>query len=333
MKVLYIGGTGTISTSCVLESINLGHDVYVLNRGNRNNNLPSGVKIIKADIRNETETAKALKGIAFDSVCDFISFTTEHVRTALNVIPIDAQYIFISTASAYQKPTASLPITEATPLANPYWQYSRDKIACEDLLVASHRETGRKITIVRPSHTYCEKTLPLCLHGDKGSWQILKRMTEGKPVPVVGDGLSLWTVTHARDFAKAFTRLIGNVHAFGGAYHLTSDEFLTWNAIYDIIGRELGVKPNLLHLPAWILIKRGEKYGYDFTGALLGDKSNCALFDNSAIKKVTGWKGADIRFDEGVCASINMFKNCEELQTVDSVFDEYCNELCEMYGA
>ena len=228
MKALLIGGTGQISMAITKKLVKDGWEVYLLNRGNRSAELPEGVHSIVADINDEAAVLEKTKDIMFDSVCEFIGFVPSQVERDWRLFRGKTrQYIYISSASAYHKPVGDFMITEGTALANPYWEYSRNKIACEDFLMGKFREEGFPVTIVRPSHTYDERNLPLGVHGAKGPWQVLKRMMEGKPVIIQGDGTSLWTVTFNKDFAVGFTGLMGNVHAIGEAFQITSDETLT----------------------------------------------------------------------------------------------------------
>ena len=228
-KALFIGGTGTISSAITRQLAAEGKwDLTLLNRGNRAAAVPEGVNLMKADINDEAAVAELLEGTQWDCVCDFIGFTPDQVERDWRLFRgRTKQYMYISSASAYQKPAASPFITEGTPLVNPYWQYSRNKIACEDFLMEKHRTEGYPVTIIRPSHTYDERSVPLGVHGDFGSWQVLKRMLDGKPVIIHGDGTSQWTLTHNTDFAKGFIGLMGNPHALGNAFHITSDETLT----------------------------------------------------------------------------------------------------------
>ncbi len=222
MKILLIGGTGTISMAITRLLANQGHELYLLNRGGRTAELPENVRVIVGDISDEKDISAKLEGMAFDCVGEFIGFVPEQVERDYRLFKdITKQYIYISSASAYQKPLSDYRITESTPLSNPHWQYSRDKIACEEFLMRMYRENGFPVTIVRPSHTYDERSVPLGVHGDKGSWQVIKRIMEGKKVIIHGDGTSLWTITHNTDFAKAYCGLIGNIHAIGQAFHIT----------------------------------------------------------------------------------------------------------------
>ena len=224
MKVLFIGGTGTISSAITRQLAARGDELYLLNRGNRNADLPDSVRIIKADIGDEADVASKLEGMSFDVVCDFIGFVPAQLERDYRLFNGKTkQFMYISSASAYHKPVREYRITEATALANPYWEYSRNKIACEEYLMKMYRENGFPVTIIRPSHTYCERSVLVGVHGDKGSFQVLKRMMEGKPVIMHGDGTSLWTITFNEDFAKAFIGLMGNPHAIGEAFQITSD--------------------------------------------------------------------------------------------------------------
>lgn len=325
MKVLLIGGTGTISMAITKLLLQRGDEVYLLNRGSRTAELPQGVNIITADIGNEEETAKKLEGMSFDAVGEFIGFVPSQLERDYRLFNGKTkQFIYISSASAYQKPLSDYKITESTPLSNPYWQYSRDKIACEEYLMKMYRENGFPITIVRPSHTYDERSVPLGVHGNKGSWQVVKRMMEGKPVIIHGDGTSLWTMTHNSDFAKAYVGLIGNIHAIGEAYHITSDESVTWNQIYQIIADCLGVKLNAYYVPSDFLAKTSN---YDFTGSLIGDKSNSVVFDNSKVKRAVPDFVATTRLDMGIKLAIDNILAKPELQVEDPEFDEWCDKV------
>ena len=330
-KALFIGGTGTISTAIVKRLVNeLDWDVYVLNRGNRNDVLPESVHQIVADINDEADVLNKLGDLIFDSVCEFIGFTLPQIERDFRLFEgRTKQYIYISSASAYHKPSASYIITEGTTLANPYWQYSRDKIECEEYLMKQYKEKGFPVTIVRPSHTYDERNIPLGVHGKKGFWQVIKRMQEGKPVLIQGDGTSLWTVTWNGDFAKGYTGLMGNRHAIGEAFQITSDETLTWNQIYETIADALGVKLNAYHVSTDFLRGTGDKYGFDFTGSLLGDKSVSVVFDNSKLKNIVPDMCTKVRFDEGVRIALDYVLSHPECQVEDEEFDRYCDKVIE----
>ncbi len=326
MKALFIGGTGTISMAITrMLAKNPDWELYLLNRGSRDSELPEGVKTIRANIGDEQEAAKALEGMTFDCVCDFIAFVPAQLERDYRLFAGKTkQFMFISSASAYQKPLADYRITESTPLNNPYWEYSRNKIACEEYLMKMHRENGFPVTIIRPSHTYDERNVPVGAHGDKGSWQVLKRMMEGKPVIVHGDGKTLWTVTHNSDFAKAFVGLMGNVHAIGESYHITSDESVTWDQIYRIIAAELGVEYKPYYVASDFLHAAG-KYGYE--GGLIGDKANTVVFDNSKVKRAVPGFVCTTRADQGLRRTVRHMLNTPELQKDDPEFDAWCDKV------
>lgn len=330
MKALFIGGTGTISTAITRIAPDRGFDVYLLNRGNRMELVPEGVKVIQADIYNETDVKEKLKDMTFDVVAEFIAFDVEALKRDVRLFAGKTkQFIFISSASAYQKPLSSPYITESTPLYNPFWLYSRNKIACEEYLMKEYRENGFPITIIRPSHTYGDFDVPLAVHGNNGSFSVIDRMRNGKKVIIHGDGSSLWTLTHNTDFAKAFVGLMGNIHAIGEALQITSDESLTWNQIYEIIGSALGIKPDIIHIPSETLAKAYP----DLLGGLLGDKSNTVIFDNSKVKRLVPEYQAAVRFDQGVRRTLAYVLSHKELQKPDPAFDEWTDRMIEVYEA
>jgi nucleoside-diphosphate-sugar epimerase len=327
-KALFIGGTGTISSAITAQIAAEGEwELTLLNRGNRNDGLPEAVKILQADVNDEPAVEKLLDGTQWDCVCDFIGFVPAHVERDWRLFRgRTKQYIFISSASAYQKPLPSPFITEGTPLVNPYWQYSREKIACEDFLMEKYRTEGFPVTIVRPSHTYDDRKVPVGVHGDGGSWQVLERMLEGKPVIIQGDGTSLWNLTHNSDFAKGFIGLMGNPHALGNAFHITSDESLTWNQIYQVIADALGVELKAYHVSSEFLDAAGP---YDFRGGLLGDKANTVLFDNAKLKRAVPGFQATVRFEQGVRKTIANILSHPELQQADPAFDAWCDRVID----
>ena len=326
MKILFIGGTGTISEAITKLLLSKGEEVWLLNRGSRNADL-EGAKHICCDIGDEEKAAELLNGMSFDCVADFIGFVPEQVMRDFRLFSGKTkQYIFISSASAYQKPLGSYIISEGTPLANPFWEYSRNKIACEDLLMKMYRENGFPVTIVRPSHTYCDRSVPVGVHGRGGSGQVVKRMLEGKPVIVHGDGSSLWTMTHCDDFAAAFAGLIGNIHAIGEAVQITSDETLTWNQIYTALAGALGVEYKPYYVPSDFLAKCSS---YDFEGGLIGDKANSVVFDNAKLKRLVPGFNAQIRFDQGVKRAVEYVLSHKECQQSDAEFDHWCDKVIE----
>lgn len=328
MKALFIGGTGTISTAISQLCVQLGWELTLLNRGTHRERMPEGVEQIAADMNDLREVQAKLTGRKFDVVADFIAFTADQVERDIQLFTgKTAQYFFISSASAYQKPLSSPFITESTPLSNPFWQYSRDKIACEELLMKEYRKNGFPITIIRPSHTYGDMGVPVALHGSKGSFSVVDRIRRGQKVIVPGDGLTLWTLTHNTDFAKAFCGLMGNLHAIGETYQITGDESLTWNQVYGAIAAAFDEKPQLVHIATETLAKLSPNWN----GELIGDKSNTVVFDNSKIKRAVPGFAATLRFDQGVRRTIAYIFSHPELQTPDPSFDRWMNQTIAAY--
>lgn len=322
MKVLFIGGTGIISSAVSELSINKGIELYHLNRGKSHRKI-EGVKNIVGDIRNVEATKNTLKNYQFDVVVNWISFLPEHVNADIEIFTgICKQYIFISSASAYEKPISKLPMTEQTPLINPFWQYSRDKASCEKILIDAFKTQNFPVTIVRPSHTY-DNTLIPCDWG----YTILDRMIKGKKTIIHGDGTSLWVLTHNTDFAVGFIGLFGKTRALGESYHITSDELLTWNQIYKMLADELKVELNPIHIPSDFIAK----YDPDFGAGLLGDKAHSVIFDNSKIKKLMPEYSCKIPFSEGVKEIIAWYKNNNDWQIVDKEIDSKIDKIIEAF--
>ena len=325
MKALFIGGTGTISMAITRRLAAEGCELCLINRGSRTAELPENVRVINADINNEQEVRERLGDMEFDVVCDFIGYVPSQLERDYRLFSgRTRQFMYISSASAYQKPLSDYRITEGTPLSNPYWEYSRNKIACEEFLMKMYRENGFPVTIIRPSHTYDERSVPLGVHGDKGSWQVVKRMLEGKPVIIHGDGTSLWTMTFNTDFARAFIGLMGNVHAVGETFQITSDESLTWNQIYASIANALGVKLNAYYVSSDFLNSAGK---YDFEGSLIGDKANSAVFDNTKLKRAVPGFVPQVSFDAGIRRVVENVLAHKELQVEDEEFDLWCDKV------
>jgi nucleoside-diphosphate-sugar epimerase len=324
-KILFIGGTGIISSACAARAIERGLDLTVLNRGaNALRPLPDAVRVLHADARDRAAMQAALGDAEFDAVVDFIAFTPEHVQADIDTFRgRTGQYVFISSASAYQTPPAHLPITESTPLRNPEWEYSRNKIACEQLLVDAYREHGFPATIVRPSHTYDRTSLPTM-----GGWTDIARMRRGAPVVVHGDGSSLWTLTHHRDFAVAFVGLLANPAAVGDSFHITSDELLTWNQIYTAVGRAAGVEPTLVHATSEAIATIAPKLG----PGLLGDKTHSVIFDNSKVKRLVTEYTATVPYVDGARESIAWFDAHPDRQVVDPDLDAVFDKLVAATG-
>ena len=328
MKILIIGGTGTISSAITRQLVDGGHELWLINRGNRREELPENVRLLTGDINlHEDEVVRKLGNEQFDAVCEFIGFLPEQVARDIRIFSERTkQYVYISSASAYNKPVRNYIITEGTSLANPHWEYSRNKIACEKLLMQAYRENGFPVTIVRPSHTYCERGVPISIHGPKGSWQVLKRMMEGKRVIVHGDGSSLWTLTWNEDFARGFIGLLGNPKAIGEAFQITSDESLTWNQIYQTIADALGVEFKPYHIASDYLASIAPT-AYDLKGNLLGDKAASVVFDCTKLKRAVPGFCATTRFDQGVRLAIAYLKTHPEAQTEDPEFDAWCDRV------
>lgn len=329
MKALFIGGTGTISMGIIKA---LAKDpiweVYLLNRGNRKDEVPEGINQIIVDINDENEVAKKLESMEFDVVSDFIAFEVSAVERDYRLFKGKTkQYIFISSASAYAKPAASYVITEGTTLSNPYWEYSRNKIACEEFLMEKYRTEGFPVTIVRPSHTYDERNLPLGVHGNKGFYQVIKRMQQGKQVIIHGDGTSLWAVTFNSDFAIGYTALMGNRHAIGEAFQITGDEILTWNQIYQTIADALGVELKPYYVSSEFLSDVGETKGYDFRGGIIGDKAVSVVFDNSKLKKLAPNMTTNVPFHKGARIALNYIFSHKDKYEEDPEFDDFCDKV------
>ncbi|MCR2799532.1 SDR family oxidoreductase [Microbacterium sp. zg-Y818] len=313
LRVLFLGGTGTISTACVRAAVAAGHDVSVLNRGNRDRDLPGGVRRITGDVR-DADAVRAAVGGGVDVVADFLSFVPEHVETVLSAIEGRVgQYIYISSASAYEKPPRYLPVTESTPLRNPFWQYSRDKIACEDLLVGAHRDRALPVTIVRPSHTYDETMIPTT-----GGWTDIARMRAGKPVVIHGDGTSLWTITHSDDFAVAFTGLLGNPAAIGDAFTITGTHAPTWNQIYGWLADAAGVsEPRFVHVASDTIAAALPDVG----PSLVGDKAHSMIFDTAKVTRLAPEFRTTVTFDEGARRILAFYDAHPDRQRVDEKLD------------
>lgn len=291
--------------------------MYLLTRGKRVQEALSEAQVLQADINDKARVQTLVEKHHFDVVANFIAFTPSHIQRDLELFMDRCdQYVFISSASAYQKPPSHPVITESTPLANPFWDYSRDKIACEALLLRAYRDKGFPVTIVRPSHTY-DQVIPAAV----GSWEdftLIQRMREGKPIVIHGDGSSLWVMTHSEDFARAFQGLLGNIHAIGHAVHITSDELLTWNQIYALMAKAAGVELRAVYITSERISEEAEKLGMHFMrGNLFGDKSCSVIFDNSKVRSlVPGWV-ATIPFSEGIRRTIDWFDADDSRRWID----------------
>jgi len=324
MRALFIGGTGIISSACADRAIQSGFELTVLNRGASSTRpIAPGARLIRADARDPESLRRAVDGLEFDVVVEFVAFTPDHVRSDVEILgPRTGHYVFISSASVYQTPPTHLPVVESTPLRNPFWQYSRNKIACEDLLVDEYRRYGFPMTIVRPSHTYDPSMAPF-----DGGWTAVDRMLRGAEVVVPGDGTSLWTLTHHTDFAVGLVGLLGATAAIGEAFHITSDEALTWNQIYTLVAHAAGVEPRLVHVPSEAIAAADPELG----AALLGDKANSMVFDNSKIQGVVPEFAPRIRFAQGAREIVDWHLADPARQAVDPDLDRLFDRLVEAY--
>jgi nucleoside-diphosphate-sugar epimerase len=313
MKVLFIGGTGTISSACTQLAVDRGIELHLLNRGRTDRPVPAGARVIHADVRDVAATRAALGGERYDAVVDWIAFTPAHVAGSLAAVrDRTAQYAFIGSASAYETPPAALPVRETTPLGNPYWEYSRNKIVCETMLADAARD-GVPVTVVRPSQTYDARALPF-----RGGYTVVDRMRRGAPVVVHGDGTSVWVLTHHRDFAVGLVGLLGNPAAIGETFHITSDELLTWNGIYREIARAAGVAdPRLAHVTS----ERIARHDADWGAALLGDQAHSMIFDNTKIRRAVPEYAARIPFRDGAAEMIAWYDADPARRVVDREFD------------
>ncbi len=322
MKVLFIGGTGVISSACTELAVGQGIDLTLLNRGQTKRSVVEGAKSLIGDI-DDPAIAELLADQTWDAVVDWIAFTPEHIQRDIDLFRgRTGQYVFISSASVYQTPPSNLPVKESTLLDNPYWDYSQAKIACEELLVQAYRDEKFPMTIVRPSHTYDCSKIPLF-----GGYTTLVRMGQGKKVLVYGDGTSLWTLTHHKDFAKGFVPLLGDTRAIGEAFHITSDEWLNWNQIYGIMGQAIGVKPRLVHVPSDLVAAFDAEIG----AGLLGDKSNSMIFDNSKIKRLVPDFACSIPFSWGAREIVDWYAADPARQVVDETINTLIDDVISAY--
>jgi nucleoside-diphosphate-sugar epimerase len=323
MKVLFIGGTGLISTAVTNQAINRGIDLYLLNRGNNNDFLPNKVKTITCDINNLEAVKKELANQTFDCVVDWIAYTVDQVKRDYNLFKnITQQYIFISSASAYQKPLPKLPITEDIQLDNPYWQYSQNKKYCEEYLL-SLDDPNFNVTIIRPSHTYNDFQLIFQLSPWKYPFTILKRMIEKQPIILPDNGTSLWTLTYNEDFASAFLDVLGNQSTYNNYYHLTSDKVYTWKQITNFIYDALNIEPHIVFIPTDEILE----FFPNFKGELYGDKKDSAVFDNSKIKSVAPNYKSETEYFEIAKRAVKYYLENPEVQIIDKEFNERYNQL------
>lgn len=326
MKVLFIGGTGNISSATSQLAIKKGVDLYLLNRGTKPLSF-DGAKVLIGDINKPDEIRKLIANESWDVVVNWIAFTPEDIQRDIDLFEGKTkQYIFISSASAYQKPVSHPIITESTPLVNPFWQYSRDKIACEDLLNKAYRNTGFPITIVRPSLTY-DTVIPVTI-GGWTEYNVVDRIKKGKNIIIQGDGNSLWTITHAEDFAKGFVGLLGHQQALGNAFHITSDEILTWNQIYQAVASAVNREPNIIHIPSDFICQVEP----DMKGTLIGDKAVSVIFDNTKIKQFVPDYIATIPFKQGIRRTIEWMEADPSRMNINPETDDKIERIIQAYG-
>ena len=325
MKVLFIGGTGNLSSACSELAISKGIELYHLNRGQSASirNI-QGMKTIISDIRNFEETQKALQGYNFDVVVDFIAYLPEHIQNDIKLFTgKTGQFIFISSASVYQTPPLKLPVTEETPLDNPYWDYAKNKIACEESLEEAYQKNGFPYTIIRPSHTYDKTMIPVI-----GGYTVLHRMLQGLPVVLHGDGTSVWTLTHHTDFAVGLIGLLGKAEAIHEAFHITSDEWLTWNGIYTILANELNVIPKIIHIPSDLIARYDQTIG----AGLLGDKSHSMIFDNTKIRKLVPGFNSKIPFRLGAKEIVKWYLENTIQKEPDKRINQFMDHIIHDYS-
>jgi len=330
MKILFIGGTGIISSACAELSIARGHELFILNRSiSTKYPLPQGATLLTGDIyADEAHLAALIADHHFDAVVDYIAFSPNDIERDLRLFRGKAdQFVFISSASAYQKPVQNYLITEETPLENPFWEYSRNKIACENLLMKEYRKNGFPMTIIRPSHTYGHSQIPFAVSSWLHPWTVIDRVKRGKKVIVPGDGTSLWVLTWNADFAKGLVGLLGNKGAIGEIFQITSDQVLSWNQIHLEVSQALGLEPNVIHIPSDFIAR----YDEDSIGSLIGDKSNSVVFDNSKIKTFVPDFTCEVTWADGLRRSLAWFEAHPEFQTVDDAANELWDKIIAAY--
>ncbi|MBN2197384.1 MAG: NAD-dependent epimerase/dehydratase family protein [Polyangiaceae bacterium] len=319
MRILFIGGTGIISSACTPLAISRGMEAYLLCRGVSPRAVPPGARVLRGDIRDRDSARCALAELEFDAVVEWVAFTADHIETDIELFRGRTRhYVFISSASVYQTPPGSLPVRESSMLDNPVWQYSRDKIACEERLVRAYREERFPVTIVRPSHTYDATLLP-----PHGGYTVIDRMRRGKPVIVHGDGSSLWVLTHHRDFAKGLVGLLGLDAAIGEAFHITSDELLTWDRIHHVLARAAGTEARIVHVPSDVIARYDREWG----DSLLGDKTHSMIFDNTKIKRFVPDYLATIPFSRGAEEIIAYHDADPARRRIDPAFDQLMDRI------
>ncbi len=324
LRVLFLGGTGIISSACSWLAVERGFDLFLLNRGqSADRPPPPAATLLRGDARDPASVRDVLGAREFDAVVDWVAYTPDHVQADIDAFRGRAgQFVFISSASAYQTPPSRVPVVESTPLRNPFWQYSRDKIACEELLRAAYRDEGFPATIIRPSHTYDKTSVPL-----HGGWTAVARMRQGKPVIVHGDGTSLWTLTHQADFAQGFVPLLGHPRTVGESFHITSDDVLTWDQITHALAAAAGVTADIVHVPSEVIAAADPDWG----AGLLGDKAHSMVFDNAKLRSVVPGYRAVIPFEQGAREAVAWHDEDGSRQRIDAGVDALSDKLAQAW--
>ena len=327
MKVLFVGGTGIISSACVTEALSTGYEVWTLNRGTSHLANQVGERALHADASDEDQVRTVLAGHDFDAVIQWTAYGPEQVERDIRLYADAGQYVFISSASAYEKPPSHWLTTEATPLSNPFWRYSREKIACEERLVEAFASTGFPMTIIRPSLTYGVSQIPVCV----GSWErpftIVDRMRRGAPIIVPGDGTSIWTLTHNTDLARGLIPLLGRREAIGEAFHITSNEALNWNQIFMLVGEAAGVEPTIIHVPTDGIVAADPSQ----LGTLWGDKVHSTVFDNAKLRMLVPEFRCVVPFDQGIRETVAWFDADPARQTIDEEANDSWDRIAAIY--
>ncbi len=330
MKLLFIGGTGLISSACSELAVQRGHELFLLNRSSSAKySAPKHAAVLQADIHADTAHLSALLADhRFDAVIDFIAFSPQDIERDISLFQEKTdQFVFISSASAYQKPVKNYLITEETPLENPFWEYSRNKIACEEKLMDEFRANGFPATIIRPSHTYGPSQIPSAVGSWQHPWTLINRMKRGQPVIVPGDGTSLWVLTWNEDFAVGLLGLLGNKKAIGEAFQITSDEVLSWDQIHLEMYQALGQTSNVVHIPGDFIAR----FDNDAIGSLIGDKSNSVVFDNSKIKRFVPEYNCKVNWSEGLRRSLAWFEAHPQFRTIDGESNQLWDRIIGEY--
>ena len=330
MKILFIGGTGIISSACSELAVSRGHELFMVNRGaSKKYDVPEGATVLQGDIHgDEAVLAERLAGHHFDAVVDFLAYHPDDIERDIRLFRGKTdQFVFISSASAYQKPVRNYLITEETPLENPFWEYSRNKIVCENRLIQIYRDEGFPTTIIRPSHTYGHSQIPFAVSSWQHPWTVIDRMKRGQKVIVPGDGTSLWVLTWNADFAKGLVGLLGNEKAIGEAFQITSDQVLSWDQIHLEVYQALGLEPNVVHIPSDLIAR----YWHEALGSLIGDKSNSVVFDNSKIKRFVPDFHCEVDWAEGSRRSLAWFESHPEFQTINHEVNAVWDKIISAY--